>query len=975
MTIPNDAGAAKSFVRARLPWIAGILAAAVYLLTFNHWLSLKDLEPFARATRQSWYTGSFAPVFNLVTTPFKWVSEPLVPVALNLLSVVCAFFTLVLLARSVTLLPQDRTLKQRERERNQFGLLSIPTAWIPPVLAVAVCGLQLTFWENATNVSANMLDVLLFAYSVRCLLEYRIDARESWLMRAIAVYAALMSESWVFLALLPGFIAALIWLRGVGFFQLRFLTRIFLCALVGLLFYLYLPLVHYRTDGNFLPSLKFNIATEIRPVITVFRYVPHHVQFLLTFTSLLPLLLIAIRWKSHFGDSSQFGVALTTWIFHLTHATFLVVCIWTAFDPGFSLRDIQQKFGFVTENRDRFLPLYYLGALCVGYFAGYFLLVFRIISQSMRRANTIDKTLSNTSVSAVVALLILAPLGLLYKNIPQIRVTNGPAWMRYASAMTENLPPHAILLSDDTQILLLAQAWLARERKAADYVFLETFSLKFPVYHRFQKEKHPDLWPPLTKDMSRDDFRFMDNALIDLMARLSEKTPLYYLKPNFGAYYEYFYPVPHGMVYELKQYPTNTTVSGPSMTEAQFAENENFWKVHDGNFRDLLPAITPPDRNELQTFRQQLMTRMHIPFEKNPNAVTLTAYYSRTLNTLGIGEQQMGSLEPAGEHFADAAAISPDNVVAEANLDFNRKLRQGEKTKADSLKGFEEQFGKFSGWEQLINANGLFDTATGCLAQGVVFSRGNLRRQAAQQFERVLNLDPDDMLARLWLARIYLTSRTPEKSLLLIEQMKAHSDSLSEASITPADVFNVDLSADYTNRKDTKAAELIQQTVSQDPIDTNQLVAALEISLAYHQYTNALATVNKLSTLMPDDIAVIANKGFVHLQLQDFNDSIAEFTQVISSQPTNYVAILDRAVAYLKSDKLQEAKSDYETLQMKYPYNPQVNSGLGDIALQQQDTNAAIRFYETYMTNNPPADSPDTKSIMERLRSLKNPPH
>ncbi len=974
MTIPNDAGAAKSFVRTRLPWILAALAAAVYLLTFNHWLSIKDLEPFARATRQNWYTGSYTPVFNLVTTPFRWLPESLVPVALNILSVVCAFLTLLLLARSVALLPQDRTLKQRERERNPFGLLSIPTAGIPPALAVAVCGLQLTFWENATNVSGNMFDLVLFAYSARCLLEYRIDARESWLMRAVVVYAALVTESWVMIAMLPAFLAALIWMRGFSFFQLRFLTRIFLCALVGLLFYLYLPLVHLRTDGYFLPSLKVNLTAELQVVVAVFRNVPHHVQLLLTLTSLLPLLVIGIRWKSHFGDSSQFGAALTTWIFHLTHALLLVVCIWTAFDPAFSLRDVQQKFGFVDQNRDKFLPLYYLGALCIGYLAGYFLLVFRIMGQSMRRASTPDKLLSNASVAIVVTLLVLVPLALLYKNLPQIKITNGPAWQRYASALTETLPPHAVLLADDPESLLVAQARLAHEGRAGNYIFLESQWLKFPIYHRFQKDKHPDLWPPLTKDMYRDDFHFTDSALINLLDRLSEKTPLYYLHPNFGAYYEYFYPVPHGMTYELKQFPTNTMVSPAPMTDKVFTENENFWKARDGDLRVLLPAITPPNRDEQNTFRQQLMTRMHIPFEKNQTAVILGAHYSRTLNTLGIAEQQMGRLDAAAKHFADAADVSPDNVVAAANRDFNEKLRQGERTAANSLKGFEDQFGKFSGWEDLMGVNGLFDTATGCLAQGVVFARGNLKRQAAQQFERVLSLSPDNMLARLSLARIYLTSRTPEKSLPLIADLKAHSDPLNEAAITSADVFNVDLSADYVNRKDSEAAALIRQTVSQTPADTNRLEAALEISLAFHQFTNALAVVNKLSESIPDDERMLVDKGYIHLQLKDFDDSITYLSQAISLQPSNAVAVLDRAIAYLSTGKLDEAKNDYESLQLKFPYNPMINYGLGEIAYRQKDTNGAILHYETYMTNNPP-NSAETQTIAERLKSLKNPPH
>ena len=72
--------------------------------------------------------------------------------------------TLALLARSVALLPHDRTQPQRQLEHDEFSLLSIRAAWVPPLLAVFACGLQLTFWENATVASSEIFDLLVFAY-------------------------------------------------------------------------------------------------------------------------------------------------------------------------------------------------------------------------------------------------------------------------------------------------------------------------------------------------------------------------------------------------------------------------------------------------------------------------------------------------------------------------------------------------------------------------------------------------------------------------------------------------------------------------------------------------------------------------------------------------------------------------------------------------------------------------------------------
>lgn len=983
MTTRTDAGAAKSFVNARLPWIVAALAAVVYLLTLNHWLSFKNLEPFAQAAHQEWFTAPFLPVFSLVTSPFRWLPEKWLPVALNMFSAFCAVIVLALLARSVALLPHDRTHKQREREKSPFGLLSVSTAWISPVLAVAVCGLQLTFWENATNISADIFDLVLFAYVVRCLLEYRVSQRDSWLLRAVIVYAVGMTDTWVLIALAPAFLAALIWLRGLGFFQLRFLARLFLCGLAGLLFYLYLPMVHLRRDGFFWLALKANLSAQFGSIVVVSRYVPHYVQFVLIFTSLLPIVVIAIRWKSHFGDSSQLGATLTTGIFHLTHAVLLGVCIWAAFDTRFGLRDVQGKFPFLHGNRDRLLPLYYLTALSIGYLSGYFLLIFKPVSQSVRGKSSVQAFLNGVSVSALCALLVLAPAGLLYKNLQQLKITNGPAWQQYASALTEKLPERAVLLSDRADVLLAAQAWLARSGKAAsNYVCLETRFLRSMAYHRFLRAKYPDIWPAASVNINRNDMQFGDNEQIDLLVRLSLQAPLYYLQPSFGSYFEVFYAVPHGLVYELKTYPTNTMVSPPPLSDPVIAENENFWKAHGPTFRELLPALAPPSRARKPTFEQMWMDRMHIPFETNQIAGALGIIYSQNLNAWGIQEQKIGRLDAAGQHFAEAQEFHPDNIVAGANQEFNSKLRSGEHIVAQHPETFEERFGNFSSWQPTLEVNGLFDEPTGCLAQGIVFDRGGLKRQAAQQFERALTLAPDSMLARLWLAREYLFTHTPENAFPLIHDLKAHSDSLSDVSIGPGDVFGLELAADYTTHNEDAARKLLEETWSRQTPDANLLDIALRASIGSSppHYTNALAVVQKELALNSNDSRTLVNEAFLHLHLGDLDRSIGELTQVLSSEPTNCPALVDRAIAYLDVGKLDEAKGDYEQLEkisadLKPPEQWNIRRiayyGLGEIAFGKKDTNAAIQNYEHYLQN-AETNSPEAQFVAKRLNSLKS---
>jgi len=968
MTTRTEAGAEKSFASTLLPWIVAGLLTVVYLLSLNHWLSFKNLQAVARATGQTWTPDVYAPLFNLVSSPFRWLPESVVPLAMNLFSVICAFFTLVLLARCVALLPHDRTAKQRERQHGAFALLSVPLAWLPLVLAVLVCGLQLTFWENATASSVGMFDLVLFAYSMRCLLEYRISKAESWLLRAAVVYAAAATDAWVLILLFPAFLAAIIWTKGLSFFHLRFLARLFLCLLAGLLFYLYLPLLHLKSNGFFWQPLKQNLSAQLFQVVYIFRYTPHYVQLVLILTSLLPILVIGIRWKSSFGDTSQIGVVLATWVFHLTHAALLVLCIWAAFDPAFSLRDAAGRFPILYTNRDTFLPFYFLGAIAIGYFSGYSLVVFEAANRRGRRVPP-QRFFKGLSTAVVVALLVLAPLGLLYKNVPQIKLANGPMLADYVSLLTEHLPPKGVVLSDSSGSLLLVHAALARSGKTADYLLLDTRALKSAAYYRFQTRQHRDLWPKIPTNIN-DNVVLGDLDLVNLAKNLADKHPLYYLQPSFGYYFETFYSIPHGMVNELKLYPTNKIVSPPPLSDAVVAENEAFWKEHEAQLRALLPVITPPVPTTNAGFRQQWMDRVHIPFEKNFAAIQVASVYSRALNNWGVEAQRSGRVDAAGTHFETAVQLNSENVVARGNSEFNRKLRKGLRVSADDPGEFERRFGSFNGWEQILNADGVFDEPTGCLAQGVVFARGRLDREAAQNFERTLELAPESLLARLWLGRVYVALGQADKAFPLVDQLRARTNAFTEAAINASDVFEVELAASYVNSDSEKVQRLVKSTVSQSPPDRALLETATRVCGYYKDYANALKVVEKQLELRPNDVGVLVNKAFAQMQLTNFDDAIIPLSRAVSLQPTNAAVLYLRAVCNFETGKLDDSQRDYTALQKVNPKSYPAYHGLGEIAFQKKDTNAAIKFFEQDLLY-APHGSPELQFATNRLKALK----
>src|ERR1700722_4496909 len=210
MPKPNQTDPRKSFAVRILPWLLGVAMLGIYCLTLNRWVTLLNMNAVAVASGWTWQPQLANPLLYLVTMPFHGFAPAAIPVALNVFTAACASLVLMLLARSVSLLPQDRTELQRERERSDFSFLTGWPAFFPPILAVLFAGLQLTFWERATNFTGDMVDLLLFAFIVWLLLEYRVDEKPWRLMVAALALGAGISESWAFIGFFPVFLIVLI---------------------------------------------------------------------------------------------------------------------------------------------------------------------------------------------------------------------------------------------------------------------------------------------------------------------------------------------------------------------------------------------------------------------------------------------------------------------------------------------------------------------------------------------------------------------------------------------------------------------------------------------------------------------------------------------------------------------------------------------------------------------------------------------
>ena len=601
MTTKNRTDPRRSFVPRYLPWLLAIAMLGVYWATLNRGVSLYNLAYVAKLSGWTWGPECYRPLTYVVTYPLRWLPAGLIPVALNLFSAACAALILAMLARSVALLPQDRTEAQRLRETSDFSFLTLRSAWLPPVLAVLVCGLQFTFWEFATNFTGENVDLLVFAFTVWSLLEYRLDEQEWRLIAVMAAYGAGMTEDAALIGFLPLLLAALVWIRGVSIFNSDFLMRLLLFGLLGSGLWLLQPTLAVIsgkiTWDLWWEALRLNLALQWHDVRSFFLDPDlRRCLALVSLTTLLPAFLPALRWKSAFGDRSRLGTELTGVLFHLVNAVLLGICIWGAFDPPFSGR---QQAAHLPYNLPM-LTFYYLAALAAGYYSGYFLLVSRVLvlRNPLRRPPFLKRMLHPLAVCAVPVLTGLAAAGLIYKNRPPIASINSDLLGQYARLMAAGLPRAGGLVLADSETaeglprrLYLLQEALVQAGREKEYVPVDTSALRYPGYQRFLHQKYPARWPLMVDAGAK--YLLNEHGLLGMMEMLSKTNDLYYLHPSFGYYFEVFYPEPHGLVYQLKHLPDDTLL--PRLPDrALSAENEAFWaRAETEVFPPVLQALGP----------------------------------------------------------------------------------------------------------------------------------------------------------------------------------------------------------------------------------------------------------------------------------------------------------------------------------------------------------------------------------------------
>jgi tetratricopeptide (TPR) repeat protein len=964
MTVEEKSSGVRRKAILLSPWLVVAGALLLYGMTVNHWVTLRSLPLVAQVTGWDWHPlpmlwrpANMAPLFFVLTYPVRLFPVSLQPLCLNLFTAVCGALTLGLLAASVRLMPHDRTREQRLREGGEHALLSIRAALLPPLFAVLMLGLQRTFWLHAISATGEMLDLLVFAFLVFCALRFRISQNDKWLFALAFVYGLGLSDNWALLAYYPLFVIALIWIKGVAFFNPRFFGLMAVCGLAGLSLYLLIPAI--GAIGPEHADFKMLLHQEFGMQSYSLRLVPRYIVLVGAFATILPLIFASVRWPSFEGEVSAAGGKLTHIMFQALHAVFLLFALAIFFDFQYS------PSVRMNEMPNTFLTFYYVAALCIGYFAGYFLLVFGRRPQQLRiRVGSAMKFFNRTIVVAVWILALGAPIALAIQNYPHLKAATSPVLSQFSDAVVDTLPrENAIVLSDDPGRLELLQAAYDRRHLPNKNVLIDTSSLAHREYLIYIEERYPQFKQRMTPPEKLPPV-ISEKALEKFMYQVGHNHPIYYLHNSFGYYFEEFYLKPKGPVYELKGYP-NTSARPPLPTAEEIATNQAFWTQFENGPMKSLASMAKLDLD--------------------PEVVS--ADYSVDLDFWGTELQKANRLKDAHAWYADAIELNPDNYIARINLQYNEALQKGNPRPIDSSEAFYKALTKYNGLTQVLRLNGPVDEPDLDLNIGEVMAEGGNLRQAAALFLRRLELLPNDSKAELAMAKTYADLGKVDKAVELIDKLRSNS------KVNQWDLVRVQAIAYLAATNNEAAESLLKNAIKQDPSDEVRFATLADFyrrvgfealqhsntNLAKADFVAALSALDQELKLLDASHAsgetlfpLMLLKAQLQMTVGSNTAAISTLNTILQMQPQNTSALLYRATVEVRLKQMAAAKDDYKALRDLLPQDPYTaDLHLAEVASLEKDTPEEIRCLKRYLKAAPP-ETAEYANVLKILQNLES---
>ena len=941
----------------RFPVQAALAALLVYVFTLSHGATLASLPLTAKVAGWDWQPMDAQPLFWLLTLPLRALPAAWVAPGLNFFSAVCAALTLGLLARSLELADWDRPL----------SLLKRWQARLPILLGCLLCGLEFNFWQEATAATGEMLQVLLFAGAVWCLLEYRVARQFRWLQLGTFVWGLGMAENWMMVLTLPLFAVALLWLGKFPILKRDLLRRLALAGLAGFSIIVFLPLVNGLSPHS---PWSFGEAWILPLKNYKHIFANLHGEFwrghrmaglavILFF--LVPVLPVIVKMRDE-GMQNKSGLNFETWIYRGLRAGLLLACLWLVFDPVVGVRQIVFK---QTSFLLPLLSLDYLVALGGGFLAGNLLLALLAVpAGAYGRPGFGETYLRPAAIPVAIGLLVCVAGGLIHRNAPALMLEHHQSPAQFGELALRSLPPGGgIVLCDEPQRLMSFQAAAAARGKDREWLAVDTQSLPKPAYRGWLAGNHRGDW--LTDSSPGD---LTSAGIFKLLRNLSPTNRLFYLHPSFGYFFDFYCLQPVGSVFAFVEY-TNKSINLPTLTAGTIGQTENFWDAAGPELEAVRQACLPSS-STLDPVTKKIYSALHFQPVPPTQSRRLADWYAVALDDWGVRLQRAGQLPLAGKRFAQALALNGENFAAQINLRCHTNLVAGPRLNLAGVDLLASQLGSFQHLNLFIAQFGAVDEPAFCYLLGNAFQRIGLPRQAMQQFARAAALAPDIPAPKIALAELCTRCGFENEARDLIGQVRSDLPSLPGKTNLDVALSLLEANSWFSQTNSAHASSILQSVLKAHPDDTRMADLILRAYLAFGDYTNALKIVNRQVANNPGDISGLVNQGGIYARLGDFTNALSILDHAVALSSDAPAARFARAIARTQAGQYAAAEADYLELKKNGTNNLAVYYGLAEVARCKHDHHAVIEYLERGLAELPPED-PQRNQISARIKALK----
>jgi tetratricopeptide (TPR) repeat protein len=936
----------------RLPLLVALAAFVIYACTMGRGMTLNGAPLAARLAGWNEAPLLGQPLLWLVTLPLRLLPLACLPLALKLFAAILAAGILWLLTRTVQLLPWDRPWD------NASSL-----AWqLPGLTAGIMCGLEFSFWQEATSTCGELLDLLLLASALWLLLEYNVRRQAWWLNVATVVWGLGMAENWVMLFTWPLFVLAVIWLEGLRFFRWNLILRLTALGLAGGSVYAVLPMAN-----SLLPHSSWSMAQSWMASLSQtksFAHLLYHgfwrshrlVTLTVVICFLVPALPLLVRMPDEGTRNKSAVDRFQVQLYRGLRLCLLLTCFWLALDP---LPGARQTIHRELEPRGRELPLLtfdYLNALGAALLVGNLLLIARSAGrESYRRSRT--KTWPRLAVPLAAGGIIAFATALVARNAPAICHLNFQPLEQFGTEAVRSLPSGpSVVLSDEPDRLAVFRAALAHGGRPGQCLPVDTRALPTVAYRQGLEQRRPAGW--LT-EASRHELT--PGETVRLLENIVRSNRVFYLNPCVGLVFERFTWESTGAVYELKLRGTDPPAA-PALPAGAPAANERFWtRLWDRDLSALVAPRPTPWRTWLEKYGFTAAPR--------DQDRMLAQWYGSALEGWAVTLQKEGNWRAAQMRFEQVLQLDTNNFSARLSLACNASLQAGRKLGLEAVSHLADELGNPRRMSLLLAADGPFDAPALNYVLGCELLDIGLLRQSSEALERSLKLAPHAPAAEMVLAEVYNRLQLPERSRPLITDLREATNAPVRSS------FDLDLALQdsyswilQTNLVNARAA--LQSVVRLHPDDPQVANRVAGAYIAMGDLTNAMQLIEGQLTKTPEDVSSLNSKAMILMEWGQPGAALPILDHILTL--TNLPAIrMNRVFAHIALRDFASAKSELKALEPPDGHgSDMVAWGLAVVAEHEFDTNAARHYLQLCLSNAPPGGALWQQAVT-RLRSLE----